>query len=147
MSCANFITQPACVLPDNTAIAEAVAKLSAAGFSPLPVVDGDGRLAGIFGPRQLATLMLPMGARLAGDTFDLGFVSEPLADLRARLAATQDGVRSYLGEHLPIHPTTSVDEVLLRLHRGESFLVVVDDDRRVVGVVTADRALAYVLEG
>jgi CBS domain-containing protein len=147
MSCAHFITQPACVLTRTTTVAQAVEHLSSNGFSPLPVVDEDGKLAGIFGPCQLATLMLPVGARLAGDSFDLSFVSEQFVDLRERLAAVSGTVGAHLAEHTPIRLTTSVDEVLLRLHRGETFLVAVDDDRRIAGVLTASAMLAQVLGG
>ncbi|HLO76440.1 MAG TPA: CBS domain-containing protein [Magnetospirillum sp.] len=147
MTCAPIVRPARAVLNQAQTIAQAVQMFAAAGFEPLPVVDDDGRLVGVFGPRELSTLLLPMGARLAGDNFDLGFVSEPLADLRERLTDAQDAtVGEHAAEHDPVHPDTSLDEVLLRLHRGESFLVAVDQDNRVVGVVTAAAVLSHVVE-
>lgn len=148
MTCAPFITQPATVLGGGDTVAAAVESLAANNFKPLPVVDGDRRLVGVFGPSDLATLLLPMGARLAGDSFDIGFVSEPLAQLRERLAAAGPArLGDHAGAHEPVRLATSVDEVLLRMHRGETFLVAVDDDGRLAGVITAATVLAQVVEG
>lgn len=148
MTCAPMISQPRAVLGMDEPVAQAVRVLAANDFVPLPVVDGDRRLVGIFGPSQLATLLLPMGARLAGDSFDLGFVSEPPADLRERLAGTdQARLADHMAEHQPIHPQTSLDEALLRMHRGETFLVAVDDAGRLAGVLTAAAILSPIVEG
>lgn len=148
MTCAPMIGPPAAVLGQDDPVAQAVKTLAANNFASLPVVDGDRRLVGVFGCRELATLLLPMGARLAGDSFDLGFVSEQPARLRERLAAAdQERVAEHMAEHEPVRPQTSLDEVLLRLHRGESQVVAVDEDGHVLGVITAAAVLAHIVEG
>lgn len=148
MTCAPYITQPGAVLGSDEPVAQAARLLAANGFAPIPVVEADRRLAGLFGASQLAKLLLPMGARLAGEAFDLSFVSEDPQVLRERLAAE---AQAKVGEHVvavePIHAGTSVDEVLLRIHRGETFLPVVDGDGRLTGAVTAAAVLGALVEG
>lgn len=148
MTCASFIAQPGAVLDRDEPVAQAARLLAANNFQPLPVVDGDRRLVGLFGPCQLATLLLPMGARLGGESFDLGFVSETLAALQERLAAVaQDKVGAHMAAHLPVRAKTSLDEALLRMHRGETVLAAVDDDGRLLGMVSAAAVLAPLAEG
>lgn len=148
MTCAPFVTQPGAVVGTDETIAQAVRLLAANGFAPLPVVDGGRILTGVFGPRELATLLLPMGARLADQSFELGFVSEDLSQLRERLAAQgQAKVGEHAGTVDAIAADTSLDEALLRLHRGETTLFVVDDAGRLAGTVNAGALLASLVEG
>ena len=147
MTCAPFIIPPGAVIAAGEPVSRAARLLSAHGFAPVPVVDGGGRVVGMFGPSQLATLALPMGARLAGDTFDLSFVSEPLQDIRARLAA---GLVAEVGAHAvavePVRAGTSLDEVLLRIHRGETTFVAVDEGGKLMGTVSSAAVLAALVE-
>lgn len=148
MTCAPYITQPGAVIGADEPVAQAVRLLAANGFVPLPVVDGNRRVAGIFGPRELATLLLPMGARLAGDSFDLGFVSETPRALHERLADEgQSKVAAHAGTVDPIRADTSLDEALLRFHRGEILLIVADDAGRLAGIISAAALLAPLAEG
>jgi CBS-domain-containing membrane protein len=149
MTCAPYITPTGAVIAVDEPIAQAVRLLAANNFVPLPVVDAERRLAGTFGPQQVATLLLPMGARLAGDSFDLGFVSEAPRDLQERLA-TAAGDR--VGEHAaavvqPLRADSSLDEALLRMHRGEEYLFIVDDAGHLAGVMTAASVLAPLVKG
>src|SRR5512145_2144662 len=133
MTCAPYVVAPGAVLGCDEPVAQAARLVAANAFTPVPVVDGDRRLLGLFGPRELAGLLLPMGARLGGDSFALGFVSESPAALRERLAAVADDpVGKHVAAHAPIRPDTSLDEALLRMHRGATLQVVVDDDGRLV---------------
>lgn len=148
MTCAPFVTQPGTVVDADATIAQAVRLLAVNGFTPLPVVDDGRMLTGVFGPRELATLLLPMGARLADQSFELGFVSEDPSRLRERLAAQSE---AKVGPHASavdaITADTSLDEALLRLHRGEAILFVVDDAGRLAGTVNAGALLASLVEG
>lgn len=143
MTCAAFIIPPGAVLAADDTIAHAAHFLAANGFLPVPVVDGDRRVTGVFGPGQLAALALPAGARLAGESFDLSFVSESPQDLHDRLAA--EGAAK-VGDHCapvkPLRAETSLDEVLLRVYRGETAFVAVDADGRLLGTVLAAAVLA-----
>lgn len=148
MTCAPFVVQPGAVIGTDETIAQAVRLLAANGFAPLPVVDGGRVLAGVFGPRELATLLLPMGARLADQSFELGFVSEDPSQLRERLAAQCHAkVGGHAGAVDAITADTSLDEALRRLHRGETTLFVVDDAGRLAGTVNAGALLASLVEG
>lgn len=148
MTCAPFITPPGAVLGADDTVGQAARLLAANGFAPIPVVDGDRRVIGVFGSAQLAKLMLPMGARLAGDSFDLSFVSESPQDLRDRLAAEAGAtVASQAVQVETVRAATSLDEVLLRIHRGENAFVAVDDDGRLAGTLSAAAVLASLVEG
>ncbi|MGE5475563.1 MAG: HPP family protein [Bacteroidales bacterium] len=148
MTCAPYINPPAAVVAVDEPIAQAVRLLAANNFAPLPVVDAERRLAGTFGPQQLATLLLPMGARLAGDSFDLGFVSEAPRDLQERLAgAAGDRVGEHAAAVQPLRADSSLDEALLRMHRGEDCLFIVDDTGHLTGVMTAASVLAPLVKG
>lgn len=150
MTCASYMAQPGAVLDRDEPVAQAARLLCANNFVALPVVDAGRRVVGLFGPRELATLLLPMGARLADEKFDfaLGFVSEPASALHERLeAVAADAVGAHMAAHVPVRPATSLDEAVLRLHRGEAVLAVADDDGRLVGVLTAAAVLAPLVEG
>lgn len=148
MTCAPFVIAPETVLGRHDTVAHAARQVAANAFTPLPVLDEDRRVLGLFGPRELAALLLPMGARLAGEGFGLGFVSEAPAALQERLAAVAaDTVGQHLTPHMPIHARTSLDEALRRMHRGATVQVVVDDDGRLVGLLTAAGLLAPLVEG
>ena len=148
MTCASFITPAGAVLDAHEPVAQAVRRVAAAVFNPIVVVDGDHHVVGVFGPCQLAKLMLPVGARLAGESFDLSFVSESPQELRDRLAAEGDAT---VGEHAapvaPVRAGTSLDELLLRVYRGETMFVAVDDNGRLAGTILAAAVLAALVEG
>lgn len=148
MTCAPYIAPAPAVLGRDETVAQAVSTLAYYHFQPLAVVDGDGHLLGLFGPRELAALLLPMGARLAGDGFALGFVSESPEILRERLEAVgTDPVGKYATAHTPLQPTTSLDEALLRMHRGATVQIAVDAKGKVVGVLNAAAVLAPLVGG
>lgn len=143
MTCAPYIAPAPAVLGRDEPVAQAVRRLAENHFQPLAVVDGDGRLLGLFGPREVAALLLPVGARLGGDGFALGFVSETPEALRERLGAVAaEPVGKYATAHRPLLASTSLDEALLRMHRGATVQMAVDDQGRVVGVLNAAALLA-----
>lgn len=65
-------------------------------------------------------------------------------------AATFDSFQdiSFLGDDVAVaHPDTSLSEALLLIYRRNGVLPVVErESRKLLGVVTADRALARILE-
>lgn len=143
MTCAPYIAPAPAVLGRDEPVSRAVRRLAEHHFQPLAVVDGDGRLIGLFGPREVAVLLLPVGARLGGDGFALGFVSETPQALRERLDAVgAEPVGKYATAHRPLLSSTSLDEALLRMHRGATVQMAVDEQGRVVGVLNAAALLA-----
>lgn len=143
MTCAPYIAPAPAVLGGGEPVAQAVRRLAGNHFQPMAVVDGEGRLLGLFGPREVAALLLPVGARLGGDGFAMGFVSETPEALRDRLDAIgAEPVGKYATAHRPLLSSTSLDEALLRMHHGATVQMAVDDQGRVVGELNAAALLA-----
>lgn len=145
MTCQSIVSPAPAVLASSDTVAKAAEVLLSQHFVTLPVVDGQGRFAGIFGARELIGLMLPRAVSVGGKLDDLGFVSDGIADLKARLEA-QAGeiVGKHMVPHQTVRPETSLAEALLLLHRGDAFLPVVGNAGELVGIVTAVDALAHI---
>lgn len=147
MNCQSIISPPPTVLETSDTVAKAAVALLAQSYATLPVVDGQGRFVGIFGARELIKLMLPRAVRLGNDLSDLSFVSDTIADLKARLdSQAGELVDKHMAPHQTVRPETSLVEALLLLHRGDAFLPVVEDSGRLVGIVTAAEALVRISE-
>ncbi|MEW5729676.1 MAG: CBS domain-containing protein [Pseudomonadota bacterium] len=148
MSCQLLMMEPPVRLKPGDSVAQAVKALLAASQPAAPVTDEAGKLLGVFGLRQAAALVLPKAARLGDELGDLAYVHESLADLAARFAAhAGEPVRRHMVEHVVAAPDTQAMEAVLLVERGDGFLPVVDGNGRLLGVVTAARALAAVSEG
>lgn len=142
-----MVDPPVCLRPTDT-VAAALAQMNATQSSALPVTDESGRFVGVFGAKQALALVLPRAARLGSDLGDLAYVKDSLDDVRKRYAAFADKpVRSAMAEHDRVSPDTAMIEALLLLERGDCFLPVVDSAGKLVGIITADKALQVVAEG
>lgn len=147
MTCKSVMVPPAAQLAPGDTVAAALARVMAANVPSLPVVDEAGRLAGVFGLKEVIGLLLPRAAKLGGDLGELNYLTEGLDDLKARLGAQAGApVREFMSPHGALRAETSLMEALLLIHRGESLLPVADDTGRLVGVVTAQAALARISE-
>ncbi|MBC7907373.1 MAG: CBS domain-containing protein [Rhodospirillaceae bacterium] len=145
MTCQSIISPAPTVLDPSDTVAKAATALLAQSYATLPVVDGQGRFVGIFGARELIGLLLPRAVRLGNDLGDLGFVSDGITDLSARLAAQSgETVGKHMAPHQTVRPETSLVEALLLLYRGDAFLPVIEDSGKLVGIVTAVDALARI---
>lgn len=132
-------TEVATVTPD-TSVEDAVALLSSRGISGAPVVDADGRLVGLLDDDDL----IVSEARLHGPTVvEILGAYFPLPGERHRF---DEDVRHALGGTVgelmdPDPPWVGVDATVedvatLIVHRHISRVPVVDEGRRVVGIVT-----------
>ena len=118
-------------------VADALQAMADADLPAVPVVDGDGRLLGIFGEREFIGALFP--GYVAEMTF-AGFVPRELETaLEKRAGCGREAVGSHLNtEHIDVdadhYSDTQVAEVFL--HHRVLLIPVVDSGRRVVGVLT-----------
>lgn len=148
MSCSAIVTPPPAVLGKGDTVAEALTILRQKGLAALPVTDAKGHFLGIFGLRELIALLLPRAVRLGVEMGELGFVSDTLADLHERLGVLgKEHVGKYMAPHRAVRGETPLVEALMLLYRGDSYLPVVDEAGKLIGVVTATDALNRVAEG
>jgi CBS-domain-containing membrane protein len=135
----NFVS-----LKDSDTVGEAIRRMLDSRVSDLPVVDADGRLAGLFRVDRLYAELLPRAAQLPYGMPDLSFVHDSLDDLAGRLREFSDRpVRDFVvpAEHV-VKPGVSPVEVVLLLYRGANSIPVVGADGRLVDMVTARDVLA-----
>jgi CBS-domain-containing membrane protein len=131
-------------LQDSDTVGEAMRRMLDHRVTDLPVVDAHGKLAGMFRLNRLLEKLLPRAATLSYGMPDLAFVGDTLDDLVQRMGTwAAHSVRDFLvdPEHT-VRPGTSPTEVVLLLYKGANSIPVVDDDGRLVAVVTARDVLA-----
>jgi CBS domain-containing protein len=118
-------------------VADALRAMAGADLPAVPVVDGDGRLLGIFGEREFIGALFP--GYVAEMTF-AGFVPRELETaLEKRAGCGREPVGSHLNtEHIDVdadhYSDTQVAEIFL--HHRVLLIPVVDSSRHVVGVIT-----------
>jgi CBS domain-containing protein len=126
-------------LKDGDTVGDAIRQMLDHRVSDLPVVDGAGRLVGVFRLRKLLAELLPRAAQISNGIADLSFVHDTLDDLAARVGEhTGRPVRDYLepAEHV-VAPEVSPVEIVLLLYRGANGVPVVGADGRLVAMVTS----------
>jgi CBS domain-containing protein len=116
-------------------LGEAVRTLARSGLPALPVVDEEGRIAGVFGERELIKAAMP---GYVGTLSSAGFVRRSLDEaLEARSACVHEPIAQHMNtEHveLPADPSDlQIAETFL--HHRVLVLPVVDREQRVQGVV------------
>jgi len=127
-------------LRDTDTVADATRRMLDDRVSDLPVVDASGALVGLFSLHRFYAALLPKGALLGDGLTDLAFVSDTLAQLRAKMyEIADDPVRTFtvMPEHV-VHPDTTPVQVILLLHRGANNIAVVSPESgTLVGMVSA----------
>jgi CBS domain-containing protein len=133
-------SSPATVRP-NTPVEEVVALLREHELPGVPVIDADGRCVGIVSeadlvlPDDQGDLHIPHYINLFGGTVFL----EPLGRFEQRLRKAFASTAEDMMTRDPdtVSPDTTVKEAARLIHEsGHNRLPVVDDDGRLVGVVT-----------
>lgn len=118
-----IMSSPAVVVAPELPVKEAAALLDAHGFTCLPVVTGDGRLAGVVSEAELLADRFPPNPRLA------------LADrVDRRPGATVGDVM--VRDVLATHPQEGVSDLLTVLRSADVRSLPVVEDGVVVGMVT-----------
>ena len=132
---AGAVLRPAPVLRDTDTLGDAVAAVLESELPGLPVADGAGRYAGLFGEREFLGALFP---RYVQTLSYAGFVPRSLEEqLEKRRRSAGDQVREWMNvEHVDV-PDDAADLQLAEtfLHHRVIVVPVVDAARRVVGVV------------
>jgi CBS domain-containing protein len=133
-------SNPATVRPDAS-VEEVVKALREHELPGVPVVDDDGRLVGIITeadlvlPDEKGDLHLPHYIDLFGGTIFLEPLSHFESSLRKAFASTAADLMT--ADPDTVRPDTPVQEAARLIHEtGHNRLPVVDEDGRLVGVVT-----------
>ena len=112
----------------------------------LPVVDGAGRLLGMFALDSVLASILPKAALLGHGLPDLNFVKPTMDDLRAHMHGIEhENVCNYMTQQQTVSGDSSPLEVVLLLYRGAKSVPVVHGDM-LVGMISA-RDLLSALHG
>lgn len=127
-------------------VATAVKAVLDSGLPALPVVDEEGRLAGLFGEREFLTALFP---GYVGELGYAGFVSGGLDEaLEKRAACAREPVAEHMNtEHVSVGDDFSdvgLAEVFLH-HRV--VVVPIERDGRPIGVVTRGAFFRRLAEG
>lgn len=143
---AQLIYNSACpALDPADSVGDATRRMLADRVTDLPVVDGEGRLVGMFKLDRLFASLLPKAALLGYGMPDLAFVSDSLSELRAKMREVDDekvGDFVVRPDHV-VHPDTSPLEIVLLLYKGANNIpVVARESGRLVGMAGARDVLA-----
>jgi CBS domain-containing protein len=148
MSCEAIMTKAPLTIGEDESVADAAEKLVAHHYTNLPVVDAEGRYAGMFGIYELLGLLVPRVA-LAGDLMaNLRFIIDDPEELRRKFRDVRNrrvfDVANRNGAIL--HPDSPWVEAIRLFCRNHSSLPVVDrESGKVLGIVScwdAIRAIA-----
>jgi len=119
-------------------VAEIAKLLARHRITGVPVIDVDGRLAGVVTHEELMNIFVPHYLSMFDDLAfldDLGAIeAQTMAEIEPTLFLAEDIMMT---DPVTVRPETSVMKVAaLMVNRKLVFVPVVDDDGRVVGVVT-----------
>ena len=139
MNCAGIMTNAPPTIRDDASVAEAAGALVAQREMDLPVLDGDGRYAGMFGISDLLGLLVPRVA-LAGDlTANLRFIGDDPDELRRKFREVKNLRVADVADRnaAALHPDTPEIEAIRLFCRNRSTLPVVErESRKVVGMIS-----------
>lgn len=129
-----LLRDPPLVRADDS-VETAVRAILDAGLPAIPVVDGDGALAGVFGEREFMEALFP---RYFGQLRSAGFVRRTLDEaLEKRAGCVRERVGEHLfTEHVDVGVGASDSQIAEIFLHHRVLLIPVCEDRRVVGVVT-----------
>jgi CBS domain-containing protein len=124
------------LLEADDGVSKAVAKISEAGVSALPIVDAKGRLYGVFGEREFIEAIFPAYLRVLKSA---AFVPQSIDEaIKKRLECRADPFSKYATTEKvsagPEHSDAQLAETFL--HHRVRIIPIVDADQRVLGIVT-----------
>lgn len=129
------LVRDAPLLRADDPVEQAVRQLLESDLPALPVVEGDGRLLGIFGEREFFGALFP---GYLGELKYAGFVSRALEHaLEKRATCRLEPVRRYTNtEHVDVGTDFSDAQVAETFLHHRVLVLPVLDDRRVAGIIT-----------
>jgi CBS domain-containing protein len=144
MSCAAIMTKAPPTIRDDASVAEAAGALVAQHQTILPVVDGEGRYAGMFGICDLLSLLVPRVA-LAGNLMaNLRFIADDPGELRRKFQEVKNLRVADVADRnaAELHPDSPEIEAIRLFCRNQSTLPVVEkESRKVVGMISCGDAI------
>ena len=123
------------LLPQEEQVGSAVRKIIDAGVPALPVMGGDGRLAGIFGEREFINAIFP---GYMGQLHYAGFVTKATDEVLEKNAGSATApVSDYMNtEHVDVGPDYSDAQLAETFMHHRVLVIPVADEGRVTGIVT-----------
>lgn len=129
---------------ETDALSLAVERLLGDAAAGVPVISRDGAYRGCCTLRSVASLCLLINGETAALMPSLGFLQDDMARIRERLrAASVMPAGQAIDPFVPmIAPSATLPEIFFHFYRGHALLPVVENEtRRLIGVITAQRAL------
>lgn len=146
MSLAALYTTEFVMLRDTDTVRTAMTQMLQHRVTDLPVVDGRGKLLGMFALDSVLASILPKAALLGHGLPDLNFVNPTLEALRAHMHNVEhESVCNYITQEQTVGVDSSPLEVVLLLYRGARSVPVVSGTK-LVGMITT-RDLLSALHG
>lgn len=130
-------------------VGEAVRTIQKHRFRSMPVVEDDGTMVGQFGVHNLLALIVPKVTTMRGGLHRIGFMHDDMDDLRRRVADEWDEpVREHAHTEVSVvAPDASLTQCVLALYSKQENLPVVDDDGKLVGVLSYWDVIDHLVEG
>ncbi|HEY2444176.1 MAG TPA: CBS domain-containing protein [Rhizomicrobium sp.] len=144
MSCAAIMTKAPPTLRDGQNVADAAAALVAQHQMNLPVVDGDGRYAGMFGVHDLLSLLAPRVALAGNLTANLRFIGDDPEELRRKFREIGNLRVADVADRdaTALYPDSSEMEAIRLFCRNQASLPVIDrESRELVGMISCRDAI------
>ena len=140
-----LVRRDCALLRDDMPLADAVRVVLDSELPALPVVDGSGRLVGIFGEREFMGALFP--AYLNQLSY-AGFVPRSIESvLEKRASCRGEPVREHMNtEHVDVPPDFSDVQLAETFLHHRVLILPVADDGRVVGVITRSDFFAALAE-
>ena len=120
MTCATIMNPAPHTVGENETIGSAAALMVEYRVSRLPVIDGNGRLLGVFGIDNLLALLMPQVAMASDLVSNLRFMADDPEAISRRFAQIKNSpVRRAIDRDPPIvHPDTPVMEAIRLFSEG-----------------------------
>jgi len=148
MHCVDIMTaNPQAVREDST-IGEAARQICERNVIALPVVDAEGRLAGLFGIYDLLVLLVPRVAVVGSLLPNLRFLTDDESELHDKFARLKDSPvrRAINREAVRVYPDTPVIEgVRLFCHSHMTIPVVERGTERLIGMISYWDAARHII--
>jgi CBS domain-containing protein len=123
------------LLAEDEEVRTAIKRIVETGVPALPVVDGEGRLTGIFGEREFISAIFP---GYVGQLHYAGFVTKATDEVLEKNAACASApVSKYMNtEHIDVGTDYSDAQLAETFMHHRVLIIPVTDDGRVEGIVT-----------
>ena len=142
---ADLVHRDTPTLRDDTPIVEAVRAVLDSSLPALPVVDGNGKLCGIFGEREFMAALFP---GYVNELRHAGFVPRSIESvLEKRASCRVEPIRKHMNtEHVDVPPDFADVQLAETFLHHRVLVVPVAEKGRVVGVITRAEFFAGLAE-